>query len=563
MKRDLQELANSSYDVLIVGGGIYGACVAWEAASRGLSVALVEKGDFGSATSANSLKTIHGGLRYLQHADFKRMRESIKERKALLKIAPHLIHPLKILVPTYGHGLKGREAMSIALWLNDIVSFDRNYSIEDKSKHIAAGKVISKHDCLSQLPGLKAENLTGAASFTDAQVHNSERLTLAFLHSANAKGAQIANYVKVTGLLKSGDRVTGAVVRDEMSGQILDLHAQIVINTTGPWIHEVEALGQGTKSSSPLVKAINFIIPKIVDECAVGLVSQSRAHDQDAVIDKGGRFLFVVPWRDTTMVGTWYFPFLDDPDNLYVAESELETCISDFNAACPFTDISTRDIQYLHCGLLPSEGFSSETQDIQAAKHYRLVDHSQQNMPGLLTVSGVKYTTARDVAEKVVNQVGEILGKKIAASETSKTPIWGGHIDDMEAFLQQLRKELPQDLSTPELLEIGYNYGSIYSAALESKHTPLKHASKETILSSSIIYSIRKEMAYHLDDVLLRRTWLGSSGKPNESHISLCLDTMTRELGWDRTQQQSELERVERAYQKVCLTQQTKLKFSC
>ena len=208
MQRDLTKLSQNVYDLLIVGGGIYGAGVARDASLRGLSVALVEKADFGCATSANSLKMIHGGLRYLQHGDFKRMRESIYDRRILMQIAPHLVHPLGVVVPTYGHGIKGKEVMTIALAINDIVSCDRNVGI-DPHKHIPPGRTISKTECLQLLPGIDAKDLTGGAVFCDAQVYNSERLVLSFLRSAAQKNADLANYVEVIGFLQQGNCITG------------------------------------------------------------------------------------------------------------------------------------------------------------------------------------------------------------------------------------------------------------------------------------------------------------------------------------------------------------------
>ena len=173
MIRNLSQLQGRKFDVLVVGGGIYGVCTAWDAALRGLSVALVEKGDFGSATSSNSLKIIHGGLRYLQHADLKRVRESTAERRTLMRIAPHLVHPMPCLMPTYGHALKGKEAMAVALFLNDLVCFDRN-GLSDPQKHIPRGRVISKKECMSLIPGVNERELSGGALWYDCQLYNSE-----------------------------------------------------------------------------------------------------------------------------------------------------------------------------------------------------------------------------------------------------------------------------------------------------------------------------------------------------------------------------------------------------
>ena len=177
MKRDPSKLTNANYDLLIIGAGINGACAAWDATLRGLSVAIIDKGDFGAATSANSLKFIHGGLRYLQKADFRRTRMSIYERSVLLRIAPNFVHPIPCLIPTYGHYKQGREVMRLALKINDLFGFDRNRNL-DFNRIIPDGKVISKDECLKLFPHFNNNGLTGGAIWYDCQVRNSERLTL-------------------------------------------------------------------------------------------------------------------------------------------------------------------------------------------------------------------------------------------------------------------------------------------------------------------------------------------------------------------------------------------------
>jgi glycerol-3-phosphate dehydrogenase len=179
MTRNLANLSSRVYDVLVIGGGIYGVCIVWDAVLRGLSVALVEKGDFGSATSANSLRVIHGGLRYLQHGDIARMRQSIRERTTFMRIAPHLVHPLPILLPTYGHGLRGKEVLSVASSLDKIIGFDRK-RLPDPQKHLPGSRLISKEECIRLFPYVEKENLTGGVIIHDCQMLSSERLVLSF-----------------------------------------------------------------------------------------------------------------------------------------------------------------------------------------------------------------------------------------------------------------------------------------------------------------------------------------------------------------------------------------------
>ena len=298
MKRDLSKLADQSFDLLVVGGGMHGACIAWEAVLRGLSVALVEQTDFASGTSANSLKVIHGGLRYLQSADFKRMRQSIKARQPLMKIAPHLVHPLPVVVPTYGRSIKGKEAMSVALMANDVISCDRNLSLSDPQKHIPTGQILSKADCLKILPDLPTKGLTGAARFYDAQVYNSEQLVLAFIRSAAERGAQIASYARVTGFETANGRVTAANVTDQLTGDSFSISAKTIINASGPWIGQLIAdATNDAVEPQPLAKAMNLVVPALFgtdNNCAVGITSR----------EPGTRLLFNAPWRGKSLVGT-------------------------------------------------------------------------------------------------------------------------------------------------------------------------------------------------------------------------------------------------------------------
>ena len=211
MKRNLETLVTKQFDLLVIGGGIYGAFAAWDAGLRGLSVALVEKRDFAGATSANSLKMVHGGLRYLQNADIRRMRESIRERTNLMRIAPHLIHPLPCMIPTHGLGKKSRLAMSLALRINELVSKDRN-CLSDPQKYIPKGHIVSKDDCRKIIHGISDDGLSGGAIWYDCQIYNSERLIISILRSAASEGAELANYLEVKRFLIQSGRATGVEV---------------------------------------------------------------------------------------------------------------------------------------------------------------------------------------------------------------------------------------------------------------------------------------------------------------------------------------------------------------
>lgn len=556
MKRNLARLTSDSYDLLVVGGGIYGACLAWDASLRGLSVALVEKADFASATSANSLKTIHGGLRYLQHADLPRMRESIRERSTLMRIAPHLVHPLPVVVPTYDHGLKGSEVMRLALWVNDWVSVDRNWSLPDPQKRIPNGQVISAAECLQRLPGISTAGLTGGAIFYDAQVYNSERLVIAMLRSAVQAGAEVANNVEVAGFLQTGDRVTGVRAVDRQTGEPLEIQANFVVNTVGPWSQGLmQQLPQRSPIPGGLAKAMNFVTRPLFEGYAVGISSTVAYEDKDAVLKKGSRFLFIAPWRDRSLVGTWYAPFNGNPDEFTITEADIQAFLGEVNQAYPAANLKREDIEFVHGGLLPSTG-SSKSGDVQLAKHYTLYDHRQDGIQGMLSVTGVKYTTARDVAEKTIDWIGRTTGKKLPQSTSAVTSVWGGDIQYFAGFLQDALRQYPH-FSEADVRRLVYSYGSAYQQVLQFQaHQSEPEQSGLEILRAEVLHSIREEMAHHLSDVVFRRTELGSAGSLGDDRLRYCAEVMAAELGWSLDTLNQELAAVERTFTWMQLGQQ-------
>ena len=296
MERTSSKFRDAVYDIVVVGGGVYGLSVARDAALRGLSVALVEQGDFGAATSSNSHKIMHGGLRYLQHGNLKRMRESIRERSALMRIAPHLVSPMPFLIPTYRGGGKGKWIMKAALALNDMVGFDRNQTLPF-DKHIPNGRIISSEECLRFCPGLDHRGLTGGAVYYDAQLYNADRFILSLCHSAYLAGAQLANYMRAEGLVRESNRVVGLEVIDELSGENMVIRSNMVVNCAGPWC--ATFMG-GVEKYADLtglrwIKALVLVTRSLTQEMAVGVPSRYQVIDRDALVNKGHRYFFYYP----------------------------------------------------------------------------------------------------------------------------------------------------------------------------------------------------------------------------------------------------------------------------
>lgn len=549
MKRDLNRLSNNTYDVLIIGGGIHGVTAAWDAALRGLSVALVEKGDFGSATSSNSLKIIHGGLRYLQQADFRRMRESIRDRMILMRIAPHLVHPLPCVMPTYGHFIKGREVMSIALAINDLVGFDRN-QLEDPEKYIPRGRIISKSECLRLIPGVNEKGLTGGAIWYDCQMYNSERLTLSFVLSAAKAGADVANYVEVIGFLRDGNRITGVKAKDVLTGEKLEIRAKIVVNNSGPWVDQVLGLLNTSRDHRILwSKAMNLVTRQLIPKYAVGLPGKVKVKNGDVIVNK---VYFIAPWRNFSLVGTVHAPYYGNPNDYRVSEEEIQNFIDEINQAYPGAALKREDVLFFYGGLLPMDG-ENRVGEVKLTRHCRIYDHQKENgIEGLISVVGVKYTTARNVAEKTIDLVVEKLGRKPLRSATAVTPLHGGHIERFGDFLSQETNRRPKGLDKEIIRHLIYNYGSEYHQILkyidEDPQWGQPIAEGSQVIKAEVLHGIREEMAQKLGDVIFRRTELGSAGDPGEECIKTCAEVMAAELGWDEGRKQGEIEEVRRRF---------------
>jgi glycerol-3-phosphate dehydrogenase len=550
MKRDTSALTKNVYDLLVIGGGIYGACVAWDAVLRGLSVALVEKADFGSATSANSLKIIHGGLRYLQHGDLKRMRESICERRALMRIAPHLVHPLPVIIATYGHWMRGKEVVALALMINDLISADRN-RLEDPQKHIPRGRVISQKEVLELVPGLLQHDLTGGAIFFDAQVYNSEQLLLSFLHSASKAGADVANYVEVTGFLRDKDCVIGVEAKDGLTDDRFQIRARMVVNTSGPWVNRVMGFlsRPGIGRRVRFAKAINLVTRPLCQTYAVGISCKTPYSDADSVIDKGARFLFITPWRGRSVIGTTYAAFEGDPDHFKVSENDIHNFLNEINQAYPSASLKMEDVSLVHGGLLPISGDCPKTGTVRLSKQYQVYDHRKDGVKGLVSVVGVKYTTARQVAEKVVDRVFESWGQTPPQSMSSVTPLHGGEIKRFDDFLHTEIAKRPSGLGEDVTRRLVYNYGSAYPDVLRyfAGHAQGDgtYSDHRAVLKAEVLHGIRDEMAEKLADVVFRRTELGTAGHPGEESLRFSAEIMRQELGWSPARCRQELQDVE------------------
>ncbi|MDD4873072.1 MAG: glycerol-3-phosphate dehydrogenase/oxidase [Kiritimatiellae bacterium] len=545
-------MGGKTYDVLIVGCGIYGAFTAREAALRGLSVAVIDRKDFCGATSANSLKIIHGGLRYLQQFDVVRVLESAKERKNLMRIAPHLVHPLPCAMPTRGFFMRSKPVMFMGMLLNDILTFDRNRDI-DPEKNIPGGYVVPLEKFKQMVPGLDDARFNGAAVWHDALAYNTERLAIIALKAAAHAGADAANYAEMVRFVKDGKTVTGVVAKDAFSGEEVTIKAGLVINNTGPWSNETLALlgEQVTMPVYGLALELNFVLKRqLLKNHAVGLSGYRKSDTRE-------RLLFFVPWHGRTMAGTYCRLHAGRLERMQVMEHDINTFLEDLNSAFPSANLTRKDISLVHAGVIPIEEGSEMWPEPEPLRHYRLIDHEKKDgVQGLLTVLGVKYTTARDVAEKSINSVLEKLGKfDGSVSKSSVTPLPGGDIPDFNRFVSDAKAASPKDLSDASLTNLLYSYGTEYKAILDLGKTdnallkPISDSSE--VIAAEIINAVRNEMAQTLSDVVLRRTDISAAGIPDEKTMNACAKIMGLELSWDKARIEKEIAQVKAEVRRV------------
>ena len=386
----LTRMAEDRFDVLVIGGGITGVGIALDAAARGLSVALVEKDDFAAGTSGRSSRLVHGGLRYLEHGEFGLVRESLRERGILYRLAPHLVRP----VPMYmlASDLRRRATYRAGLTAYELLAAGRNIGYHTS---VSAGRVAEA------IPGL-GEPSRGFRYF-ECQTDDA-RLTIEVARAAHAAGARLANHARVTGLLGEG-RVTGAAVTDEMTGQAFEVRARAVVNATGIWAERVAELaaGSGGVQLRPS-KGVHLVFAPGAVRTTAAVVAPSAAHD--------GRYVFIVPWEDRVYAGTTDTPYQGDLDDPAVGDADRDYILA--AVAGLFPGVTGRDVVASWAGLRPLLGAASGQDDADDTASSDLSrKHAVFTGPfGLYTITGGKLTTYRAMAEDLVDRVAADLGRR-------------------------------------------------------------------------------------------------------------------------------------------------------
>lgn len=541
MQRDLRRLADTKFDVIVVGAGFYGVTTAWDAAQRGLSVAIIDKGDFGAATSFNNLKTLHGGLRSLQAMDFKQMRLFIRERRALARILPHLVRPLPFVVPTTRNPIRSALAMRIAFAINDAVARDRNEGLPDPGTHLPDSRIVSREEALRLNPVIAPEGVTGGAIWYDYQMKSTDRVTLSFLLSAVDAGATAANYVQALRLLQQSGRVIGVRVEDRLTNEAFAIRGKVVVNAAGPWAAALLADLPATAQGAPpprLSRAMNVVTRKVVNDHACGgLVN--------------GRYLFMVPWRNVSMLGTSHDAHEGTADQLKVSRWDLEAFLKEARVAFPHANLTGSDVRLIHRGLLPM--ISGSGTKVRLMKESLVVDHSKHGVSGLVSMFGVRYTTARHTACQAVDAVFRVMGHATPPPcRTAETPLQGGSIMHMDNFLKAVMLRDVEGIPPDTLKRIAATYGTGYDLVLQmARDVPAlgRPLGRDCdVIGAEILYAARKEMAVKLGDALIRRTEAGAAGHPGADALERAAAIMARAHEWDEWRMRNEIAEVEAFY---------------
>ncbi|MEU9577668.1 glycerol-3-phosphate dehydrogenase/oxidase [Streptomyces chilikensis] len=524
----LAAMAERELDVLVVGGGVVGAGTALDAATRGLVTGLVEARDWASGTSSRSSKLIHGGLRYLEMLDFALVREALKERGLLLeRLAPHLVKPVPFLYPLQ-HKAWERAYAGTGVALYDVMSLARGHG-----RGLPGHRHLTRRHALRVAPCLRKDALTGALQYYDAQMDDA-RYVATLVRTAAAYGAEVANRTRVTGFIREGERVVGARVRDLEGGGEYEIRAQQIVNATGVWTDDTQAMvGERGQFHVKASKGIHLVVPKDRIHSSTGLILRTEKS-----------VLFVIPWGRHWIVGTTDTEWSLDKAHPAASSADIDYLLEHVNSVLS-VPLTRDDVEGVYAGLRPLLAGESEATSKLSREH--TVAHP---VPGLVVVAGGKYTTYRVMAKDAVDAAVHGLDRRVAPCVTEEIPLVGaeGYRALWNARAQIAARNGLHVVRVEHLLN---RYGSLAEEVLAliaedpSLGAPLGGA--EDYLRAEVVYAAGHEGALHLDDVMTRRTRISietfDRGTRSAREVA---DLMAPVLGWDAERVDREVEYYEK-----------------
>jgi glycerol-3-phosphate dehydrogenase len=517
-------MSGEELDVVVVGGGVVGAGSAVDAATRGLSVGLLEARDWASGTSSRSSKLIHGGLRYLEMLDFALVKEALHERGLLQqRLAPHLVRPVPFLYPLQHRGWERLYAGS------GVALYDGMAAMSCEGRGLPHHRHLSRRAALREAPALRKDALVGAIQYFDAQVDDA-RHTMFLVRTAAAYGAHAASRARVIGFLREGERVTGVRVRDLEHDRVFEVRAREVINATGVWTDDTQALvGERGQFHVRASKGIHLVVPRDRILSWTGLILRTATS-----------VLFVIPWGRHWIIGTTDTDWELDKSHPAASSRDIDYLLREVNKVL-VTPLTRADVQGVYAGLRPLLSGESEATS-QLSREHTVASPA----PGLVVVAGGKYTTYRVMAKDAVDRAVHGLARGVPGSVTEKVPLVGA---DGYVGLRNQRHQLAADsgLHVARIEHLLSRYGSLVYEVLGLISAdpllgkPLEGA--DDYLRAEIAYAASHEGARHLEDVLTRRTRIsietfhrGVESAPAAAEI------MAGVLGWSDEQVKREVE---------------------
>ena len=514
MIRDVDALVTHRYDLLVIGGGVHGLFAAYDAAQRGLSVALIDRADIGSGLSFNHQRTIHGGLRALERANLARARQQIAERRTWARIAPHLLRPLPFLIGTYRFTRRSRLAVKAGFYAYDVVGRSRNHGVSPEL-HLPKAKLESAAATRRLFPGIRTQRLSGGAVWYDYQARHPARLTWTVALAAHEAGARVANYVEAIAPLRENGRLAGARVRDQLTGREHDLTASVTLLAPGSSLGRVQA-AWGVNGAPPLLRAMNLLLDRPARDIAVVAPSPS------------GRMLTAVPSYGYILAGTHQSDQAVDPAEQGPPSAAVEACLADVNSTFAAFKATASDIRLVHYGLVPAVVRNGRASLLGESQTMR---HGSRGVPGLISLIGTKYTTARVAAQHAVDAVFHELGRHRVRSRTAQVPLPHADIADAEGRLIETMRALEVEVDRDIIEHLVGWYGTEAPDVLRfaaHRQWLARVAEGSPVLAAELAYAAEHGMAVHLDDAIYRRTPLGAAGRLSDAMLSAAATAMAQ-----------------------------------
>jgi glycerol-3-phosphate dehydrogenase len=518
---------DAEYDVVVIGGGMAGAGVARDLALRGVSAALIEQGDFASATTSQSSKLIHGGLRYLELFDFSLVRESLRERETLRRLAPHLVRPLPFLVPIYRESSRSLVKVRIGLKLYDWLAPGR-----DRDRY----RVLPAVDALSLEPALRARDLRGAGYYFDDLLVYPERLCLENVLSACRLGARAFNYAQVAEIVRDPKgRITGVRARDLLTGRVATLGARIVVNATGPWVDQLRELARVSERGPRILrrtKGIHCLLPKLTERAIYHATGDDR-------------MIFVIPWREFSLIGATDSEFDGDLDRLHATGDEVNYLLDEVYKVLPDARVAPTEVVYTYAGVRPLS-FEKGKRASDVSRAHRIVAEERGRF---LSITGTKLTCFRSLAAELGDQVMRTLGR--SGPGRSDQIALDGTDDDVSRVEARAWLDVSGEAAAtglrPETLEtLVTTYGRGWSRVIDlagkvaGGTEPLCPSNPDVV--AELHRAVQDEMAVSLQDVLLRRTGIGTSRCQGQDCAESIGRRMAQLLGWTPRRLEAELD---------------------